>query len=240
MRLVVDPRPADMGGRGAIQEFFLDRVLVEPGDGGQPPGDGGVCPPFGFQVTGEGLDVGAADGEQGNRAGPAPGGELAQVERVGLTGQAAVSGQEPGEGESLGIGEGRLDRGERGGRGGSGHRAPPGRAETREAGPAAGPSDQAETHRKLRPPVTPGHSPLEPKPRPVAERCSRSPNICSSPRTDAIAGSSTDRPVQGGPQRRPRRRAAPGAVGPGAARLRSRRLRQPLGCLARSWASRPS
>ena len=38
-----------------------------------------------------------------------------------------------------GIGEGGLDRGERGGWGGSGHRAPPGRAETRQAGPVAGP-----------------------------------------------------------------------------------------------------
>jgi hypothetical protein len=91
----------------------LDRVLVEPRDGGQPPGDGGACAAPGLQVTGEGLDVGAADGEQGNGAGPAPGGELAQVECVGLAGQAAVSGQESGEGESLGVGEGGLDRGER-------------------------------------------------------------------------------------------------------------------------------
>jgi len=32
-----------MGGRGAVREFSLDRVLVEPGDGAQPPGDGGAC-----------------------------------------------------------------------------------------------------------------------------------------------------------------------------------------------------
>jgi hypothetical protein len=166
--LVVDPRPADMGGRGAIEQLFLDRVLAGPGDGAQPPGDGGAGPASGFQVPGEALDVGTADGEQGHRAGPAPADELAQVQGVGLPGQAAVPGQEPSEGESLGIGEGRLDRGERGRWGGSGHRAPPGRAETREAGPAAGPSNKAETHRKLRPPVTPGHSPLEPKSRPVA------------------------------------------------------------------------
>jgi hypothetical protein len=72
----------------------------------------------------------------------APGGELAQVQGVGLAGQAAVPGQVPGEGEPFGIGEGGLDRGERGGWGGSGHRAPPGRAETEggSAGPAAGPS----------------------------------------------------------------------------------------------------
>ena len=43
----------------------------------------------------------------------APAGELAQVECVGLAGQAAVPSQEPGEREPLGIGEGRLDRDER-------------------------------------------------------------------------------------------------------------------------------
>ena len=118
MRLVVHPRPADMGGRGVIEEFFLDGVLVEPGDGAQPPGDGGAGAAPGFQVTGEALDVGAADGEQGQGAGAAPGGELAQVQRVGLAGQAAVSGQEPGEGEPFGVGEGRLDGGEGSGRGG--------------------------------------------------------------------------------------------------------------------------
>jgi hypothetical protein len=89
-----------------IQEFFLDGVLVEPGDGGQPPGDGGAGPAPGFQLPGEGFDAGAADGEQGQRAGAAPGGELAQVECVGLAGQATVPGQEPGEGEPFGIGEG--------------------------------------------------------------------------------------------------------------------------------------
>ena len=67
-------------------------------------------------------DVGAADGEQGQGPGAAPCGELAQVERVGLAGQAAVAGQEPGEGDSLSVGEDGLDRGERGGWGGSGHR----------------------------------------------------------------------------------------------------------------------
>ena len=48
---------------------------------------------------------------------------------------------EPGEGEPFGIGESGLDGSEGSGWVSSGHRAPPGRAETREAGPAAGPSD---------------------------------------------------------------------------------------------------
>jgi hypothetical protein len=98
-----------------LQEFFFHGVLVEPGDGAQPPGDGGAGPAPSFEFSGEAFDVGAADGEQGQRPGPAPASELAQVQGVGLAGQAAVPGQEPGEGDSLGVGEGGLDRGERGG-----------------------------------------------------------------------------------------------------------------------------
>src|SRR5690242_20471701 len=80
--------------------------------------------PIASSFTGEALDVGTANGEQGQRANAAPAGELAQVQRVGLAGQAAVPGQEPGEGGSFGVGEGWLDHGERGGWGGSGHRVP--------------------------------------------------------------------------------------------------------------------
>ena len=85
-----------------LEELLLDRVPVEPGDGAQPPGDGGPGPASGFQVAGEAFDVGAADGEQVQGAGAAPGGDLAQVEGVGLAGQAAVPGQEPGEREPFG------------------------------------------------------------------------------------------------------------------------------------------
>ena len=84
-----------------LQEFFFDGVPVEPGDSAQPPGDGRAGPAAGFQLSGEAFDVGAPDGEQVQGAGPAPGGELAQVQGAGLAGQAAVSGQEPGEGEPL-------------------------------------------------------------------------------------------------------------------------------------------
>ena len=69
--------------------------------------------PAGFEFAGEGLDVGAADREQRQGPGAAPAGELAQVEGVGLAGQAAVPGQVPGEREPLGIGEHRLDGDER-------------------------------------------------------------------------------------------------------------------------------
>jgi hypothetical protein len=58
-----------------IEELFLDGVPVEPGDGAQPPGDRGAGAAFGFQLAGVGLDVGAADGEQGQGAGAAPAGD---------------------------------------------------------------------------------------------------------------------------------------------------------------------
>ena len=90
--------------------------------------------PIASSFTGEALDVGTANGEQGQRANAAPAGELAQVQRVGLAGQAAVPGQEPGEGDPLGVGEDGLDRGENSGWDSSGHRAPTGQAGTGKLG----------------------------------------------------------------------------------------------------------
>jgi hypothetical protein len=91
--------------------------LAEPGDGRQPPDDGGSGPAHCCQVPGEALDVRAAGGEQDQRAAAAPADELTQVQRVRLTGQAAVVGQEPSKGDPFGIGEDGLDRGERSGLG---------------------------------------------------------------------------------------------------------------------------
>ena len=54
VRLIIQPRAADVRGRGVLEEFFFDRVLVEPGDGAQPPGDGGAGTALGLQVPGEG------------------------------------------------------------------------------------------------------------------------------------------------------------------------------------------
>jgi hypothetical protein len=112
-RLVVDPRTPDVRRGRVVWGFLLDGVPVEPGDSGQPPGDGGPARPRESSSRGGRLDVGAAHGEQ--RRGPrlAPAGELTQVKGVGLSGQAAVSGQVTGEREPLGIGERRLDRHER-------------------------------------------------------------------------------------------------------------------------------
>jgi hypothetical protein len=66
-----------MGGRGVLEELFLDRVLAEPGDGAQPAGNSGAGAPVAFQAAGEAFDVGATDGEQAQAASAAPGGELA-------------------------------------------------------------------------------------------------------------------------------------------------------------------
>jgi hypothetical protein len=76
-----------------IEELLVDGVAVEPGDRAQSPGDGRPGPAPGLQGASEGLDTGAADREQRQGAGPAPGGELAQVEGVRLAGQAAVPGE---------------------------------------------------------------------------------------------------------------------------------------------------
>ena len=57
----IQPGTTDVRRGPVVQKFFLDGVLVEPGDGAQPPGDRGAGPAPGFQFPGEGLDVSAAD-----------------------------------------------------------------------------------------------------------------------------------------------------------------------------------
>src|SRR5450756_1647470 len=137
VRLVVQPGAAHVRRRGAIQEFFLNGVLVEARDGAQAPGHGGACAAPGFKSTGEGLDVGAAGGEQGQGAGTAPGRELPQVQGAGVAGEAAVPGQEPGKREALGVSERRLDGDERSRESRGCHRATPGTARTQDPGPYA-------------------------------------------------------------------------------------------------------
>jgi len=90
-----------VNGRGVIEEFLLDGVAVEPGDGAQPPGDGGPGAAAGLQIAGEAFDVGAASLEQADVMLLAPAGELAQVQRVRFARQAGLTGQEPSQGEPL-------------------------------------------------------------------------------------------------------------------------------------------
>ena len=95
MRLAIKAPPPHVGCRGMVQQAFLDGVAVEPGDGAKPPGDGGAGTAAGFQIVGEALDVGAPYLEQEQVMLVAPACLLAQVQFVGLAGQAAVAGQEP-------------------------------------------------------------------------------------------------------------------------------------------------
>ena len=64
VRLLIQAGTADMSGRGMVEQLFLNRVPVEPGDGAQPASDGGPGPAADLQVTGEALDVGAPGLEQ--------------------------------------------------------------------------------------------------------------------------------------------------------------------------------
>ena len=53
-----------MSGRGVIEEFLLDGVAVEPGDGAQAAGDSSPGAAAGLQVSGEAFDVGTASLEE--------------------------------------------------------------------------------------------------------------------------------------------------------------------------------
>jgi hypothetical protein len=77
-----------------IKQVFLHRIPVEPGNGAEPPGDGGPGAAAGLQVAGEALDVGAAGLEEAQVVLVAPAGVLPQVQLVRFAGQAAVAGQE--------------------------------------------------------------------------------------------------------------------------------------------------
>ena len=48
MRLIIQTGTPEAGGRGMVQELFFDCVLIEPGNGGQPTGDGGAGASSGF------------------------------------------------------------------------------------------------------------------------------------------------------------------------------------------------
>jgi hypothetical protein len=94
-----------MSRRGVIKKLFLDGVPVEPRDGAQPAGDGGPGPAAGLHVAGEALDIRTAGLEQAQVPLLAPAGVLAQVQGIRITGQAGVTGQEPGQRQLLLAGE---------------------------------------------------------------------------------------------------------------------------------------
>ena len=64
MGRIVQTGTPDMGGRGMLKQLFLHRVLVEPGDRAQPPGDGRPGAAAAFQIAGEAFDISPARLEQ--------------------------------------------------------------------------------------------------------------------------------------------------------------------------------
>ena len=88
-----------------LEKLLLDGVAVEAGDCAKPPGNRRASAATLLEVTAEALDVRAPCLEEVDVELLAPGGELAQVERVNLAGEPAVTGEESGESDSLGVGE---------------------------------------------------------------------------------------------------------------------------------------
>jgi len=76
---------------------------VEPDDRAQPAGHRRAGLAVIFEVGGEAFDVDPADVEQAAVVLPAPRGELAQIQRVGVTGEASVAGQEAEQRGSLDL-----------------------------------------------------------------------------------------------------------------------------------------
>jgi hypothetical protein len=61
-----------------------------------------------LEGSGEALDVDPVDVEQPTVVVPPPGGDLAQIQRVGGPGEPAVAGQEPDQRRLLHVGQDRL------------------------------------------------------------------------------------------------------------------------------------
>ena len=94
-----------MDRRRVLQKLLLDGVAVEAGDCAKPPGTRRASRPRASRPTAKALDVRSLCLEEVDVVLLAPGGELAQVERVSLAGEPAVTGEESGETNPLGVGE---------------------------------------------------------------------------------------------------------------------------------------
>jgi hypothetical protein len=92
--LVIDTWAADVHRRGVLDDAFLCGVAVEPDDREQPTRHRRPRLAAVLELAGEAFDVDAADLEQAVLTLPAPGGELAQIQRVGVAGVAAINGEE--------------------------------------------------------------------------------------------------------------------------------------------------
>jgi hypothetical protein len=85
------------------EKLLLDGVAVEASNCAKPPSNRRTSPATLLEVATEALDVSAPGFEKTDVVLLAPGGELAQVERVSLAGEPAVTGEESGESDPLGI-----------------------------------------------------------------------------------------------------------------------------------------
>ena len=74
---------ANVGDGGVGEGTLRDRVAVEAGQGGQPPGPGGAAPAGLLKLADVGLDMGAADRRQPNADVSAPGAEVTQIGQIG-------------------------------------------------------------------------------------------------------------------------------------------------------------
>jgi hypothetical protein len=92
-----------MDRRRVLEKLLLDGVAVEAGDRAKPPGNRRVSPAALFEVAAEALDVRAPRLEEADAMLLAPGGELAQVERVRLFGESLVASKIATERDPLGI-----------------------------------------------------------------------------------------------------------------------------------------
>ena len=108
MGFVVQAGSAYVHGRGALQEAFFFGVAVVSGHGAESAGHGGPGPAAFFEPASVAFNVGPAGPEEGDGPLLAPGGEPAQVEHVGVSGQTPISGQVPDQGLLLGIREGGV------------------------------------------------------------------------------------------------------------------------------------
>ena len=108
MGVVVDPWSTDVHSRGMLDHPFFFGVAVETDDRAQPASDRGVSLAAVFEIVSRAFDVDPPDVEQLLVVLPAPDPELAQIQCVRLTGEAAVIGEESERRRLLEFGEHRL------------------------------------------------------------------------------------------------------------------------------------
>ena len=164
----------------------------------------------------------------------------AQVQLVSLAGQAAVSGQEPGERQPLRIREHRRSRDEHGGRGRGGHRAPPGFGLRPGGWASRGPSKRREPHGR---PLRRSHHVTARDTHDCttdSDMCSLSPNRYPSRARWPLMMRRADRPVMPGSGWlsgvcRQRRMSRGAAVVSSATRVCRRRRRRMPGRGRRAW-----